>query len=276
MEMNNLELYFRILRRGINKVPAFVRNLSNYRLEDLRLQMLPRYIATETNLYGVKIKVVDASTYLSMRNEIFQQEIYKFDTTSTEPIIIDCGANIGLSAAYFKRRYPTALVIAYEPDPDIFDVLKENVGRLLLENVTLHQKAIWIENGCIDFQIEGGLSGRIPKPDDGDRRMVVPCVRLKDFLEGFPHIDMLKIDIEGAEYEVLMDSQEVIGKCQHIFIEYHSHRDEAQKLHEILLMLNQKGYRYHIHHAFIRSQPFINRSHMLGMDLQLNIFAYKS
>lgn len=249
---------------------------SKEKREERRLSNLKRYSPTKTDFYGKEIKIVDSVTFLSGAKEIFEKDIYKLKLrTDNTPIIVDCGANIGLSVMYFKHTYPKATVIAFEPDPDIFEVLKYNVEVFNPSNVELHQKAIWKDESGIEFLQEGGFSGRIPKEGDKKHTIKVPTARLKNILQNQDRIDLLKIDIEGAEYEVLMDVENDLEHVDNIFIEYHSHVNEAQTLHEILNMLHEKKFRYHIQEAFVRKKPFTDRNTMLGMDLQLNIFGYR-
>jgi FkbM family methyltransferase len=238
-----------------------------------RLICLPRYHPTTTFLLGKQIEIVDACTFLSGYKEIFEKKVYEFKAQSEQPLIIDCGANIGMSVIFFKQIYPDSRIIAFEPDPQIFDVLKRNILNLELTNVDLDQKAIWIEESSIKFAVEGGYSGRIPKPGDRKNIVEVQSVRLRDLLN--QKIDLLKIDIEGAETEVIRDCQDRLESVEHLFIEYHSHIQENQSLHEILNILHNAGFRYHILEAFTSKKPFMDRETMLGMDLQLDIFCYR-
>ncbi len=243
--------------------------------ERLRLLEMPRYTPTRTTLLDRPIEVVDACTFLGGSHEIFDKGIYEFKAGTETPFIIDCGANIGLSVIYFKHLYPKASVVAFEPDQNICNVLRRNVAAFGFTEVTVFGEAIWKTNGFIEFLVEGGFSGRIPKPEDEASLVRVPARRLRDLLLDRP-VDFLKIDIEGAEYEVLLDCQDALGGVEHIFIEYHSHSAEPQRLNEILSILTRSGFRYHVHEAYTRPRPYVQRELMLGMDLQLDVFGYRA
>jgi hypothetical protein len=88
---------------------------------------------------------------------------------------------------------------------------------------------------------------------------------------------MLKIDIEGAEYDVLKDCSSSLDKVKNIFIEYHSYVNCVQKLSEILEILEKNNFRYFIKPVNDREKPLINRKNKFNpnMDLQLNIYGYK-
>lgn len=238
-----------------------------------RLRNIPRYNSTMTWIMGRKIELVDSCTFLVGYHEIFDQKIYQFNASRKNPLIIDCGANIGLSIIFFKQLYPQSHIIAFEPDPTIFGVLQKNLLTWEFSDIELHQKAIWTEETVINFNTEGAYSGRIPKPGDEENLINVETIRLRNFLE--QRVDFLKIDIEGAETAVILDCQDLLHNVELIFLEYHSHIHEKQKLHDILQVISKAGFRYHIHDAFSYSRPFVNRETMLGMDLQLNIFCYR-
>ena len=93
-----------------------------------RLQQMPRFFEVKADFFGVPIKAPDAASLVFLNRELFGQEIYKFQTDSEIPYILDCGANIGLSVIYFKKLFPNAKIVAFEPDKKIFDYLKFNIN----------------------------------------------------------------------------------------------------------------------------------------------------
>ena len=234
----------------------------------------PRYQAGKSMLFGFPMYYVDGSTFFHGFKEIFSKEPYRFNSTSANPLILDCGANIGLSVLYFKKLYPQAKIIAFEPDPNIFKILEKNVQANNLTDIELVNKAVWINDDGIDFEIEGGFSGRINKYHSEKNIVKVETQRLYDLLN--KNVSFLKIDIEGAEFEVIKDCAQKLSLIKYIFIEYHSHVSEEQKLDQILSILSEAGFRYHIKEAHTSEHPFIDNNLMLGMDLQLNIFGINS
>jgi FkbM family methyltransferase len=239
-----------------------------------RLSRLPRYHYVESNILGEKLTASDACSLLAGYKEIFINQHYKFNTLNKEPLIIDCGANIGLSTIFFKKLYPQSTIIAFEPDPAIFACLQNNIRHFKLDKIKLYQKAIWKSEGKVTFQTEGGFSGRIENADVTKKLIEIDTVRLYDYLD--QKIDFLKIDIEGAETEVLQDCATRLGNVEQLFVEYHSRNNESQTLHEILFILKNAGFRYHIKEAYTASKPFVERPLMVEMDLQLDIFAFRN
>ncbi len=248
---------------------------SNYRAF-LRLALLygnkPRYSRTRIKVLNYNITLVDPLSFIWQFQEIFVDEIYKFSSSINSPVIYDCGANIGTSCLYFKRIFPNSKIKAFEADPEISKVLSSNLKNE--KNVQVINKAIWINDNGIEISLEGADAASIY----GNKNKVkIDSVRLKDLLETEKRIDMLKIDIEGAEIDVIKDCRKSLNKVENIFIEFHSFINHRQELDIILQILSENNFRYFIKQPVDRNIPFINKTNKNypEMDLQLNIFAYK-
>ena len=216
--------------------------------------------------------VPDLASFIWQFKDIFVDEIYKFHSESEEPIIFDCGANIGTSCLYFKSLYPKAKIIAFEADPTLGEVLKTNLQRNGMNDVEIINKAVWTSYDRLEFGCDGADGGSVYLAKN---KMFVETIRLKDYLEKEPRIDFLKIDIEGAEYEVLKDCSKSLDNVKYIFIEYHSWNNRDQKLSEILAILENNRFRYYLDNIAPRKYPFINYGKEQNMDLQINIFGVK-
>lgn len=243
--------------------------------EKNRLRVFKRYKELKSNILGFPISMVDKSSFISMYDEIFNKEIYKFNSNNKKPKIIDCGANIGLSLFYFKKIYPESIITAFEPDRKIFEILKKNVISSKFNNIDLINKGLAEKNEeQVSFFSEGADGGRIALEMDKKTLTNVSVTRLSPFLE--QPVDFLKIDIEGAEIEVLRECQKNLRNVNNLFIEYHSIVDKKQKLDEILKILTINNFRYYINRTGIKTKhPFLKLKNHLGYDLQLNISAKK-
>tara|TARA_R100000027_G_scaffold67220_1_gene65115 strand:- start:12488 stop:13255 length:768 start_codon:yes stop_codon:yes gene_type:complete len=243
-------------------------------VEIARLKGLPRFEPGESSLFGLDIHFSDACTFLSGGRHILQQKGYEFESTTDRPRIIDCGANIGLSTLFFKRLYPNARITAFEADPEICALLKRNCAANGVNDVDIHAAAVWTEDGEIQFELEGGFSGKLAGADvSGGRIVTIPSVRLKPYLE--ERIDLLKVDIEGAEWAVLQDCQDLLGNVDKIFVEYHSSPDNPQRLGDLLTILQEHGFRYHLQGEFVRDRPFMETRLVAGFDNAVNVFGYR-
>ena len=230
-----------------------------------------RYKKGKINFEGLKFVIPDYKSFLWQYKEIFTDENYKFSTDSETPVIYDCGANVGTSCSYFKRIYPNAIIKAFEADPEISEYLKENLNTNGFNDVEIIEKAVWINDGGVDLNIEGADGSSIFTEGEKQR---VDSIRLKNLLDSETRVDMLKVDIEGAENDVIIDCGHSLKIVDNIFIEYHSYTNSRQKLSEILNVLEQNKFRYFIRNDSSRNMPLINKTNKSNpaMDLQLNIF----
>jgi len=215
-----------------------------------------------------------ARAFYDTYKEIFEENIYQFYSTSESPIIIDCGANMGLSVLYFAEKYPNSRIIAFEPEDEIYQVLKRNAKTFDLKNVEIHNKAVWDSETVLNFFTDKGMGGSVTNVYTNQNPSKVSTVKLSDYLN--TSIDLLKIDIEGAEYKVLKSCDAQLKNVNNIFVEYHSFVDQEQHLEDLLKLLKDNGFRYHLKQSFSRNKPFIDDTLACeNMDMAINIFAYK-
>ena len=268
-----LQILYRKIKRKTRKLFYPEKSLLPNLLERVRVASIPPKHTFSTSFLNKKILVSDSKWYLPTLKEIWGTQIYKFNASSKKPFIIDCGANIGLSVLYWKYLYPDSKIIAFEPDPAIFKILENNLTQFNYQGIEFRNLAVWSSESEMSFQVDNSVGGKIIQAENIPNVIKVKTFRLKNLLK--QHIDMLKIDIEGAEYEVLKDCQEKLFLVDHLFVEYHGWMSQTQKLHEILEMVNHAGFRYHIKEANPINHPFIFQELNKLYDLQLNIFAFR-
>lgn len=207
--------------------------------------------------------------------EIFRDDIYKINFKTSSPYIIDCGANIGLSVLYLKFQYPAARIIAFEPDPINFEFLQKNVNAYGLTDVELRNEAIWKENSTLEFTSDGTLGSKLFASDKKNNTVKVKATRLKDLLQ--TKVDFLKIDIEGAEYEVLKDCGKDLANADYLFIEFHGFFNRMNELTEILQLVQDNGFAYYIKEASnVYPTPFQREGDNKAYDIQQNIFCFRN
>lgn len=268
-----MTLFFKILFRDFYRL---VRDAGHRELLRLAFRYgdTPRYQARKVRFLRYQLQVPDTLSFVWQFREIFAEESYFFGVNYPDPVILDCGANIGLSCLYFKHHYPLAKITAFEADPGVAALLAENLRQNGLSDINVIPKAVWTQNATIPFAGEGADGGSAVA---GKASMHVPAVRLRDCLRTAGRIDLLKMDIEGAEVAVLDDCRDSLGDVQHLFVEYHAYTGQPQRLDIILSILIENGFRYFIRSEADRPRPFVNRFNRSTpyMDLQLNIFAYR-
>lgn len=233
------------------------------------------FTSGKVKFFGKHFTFSHGSSFVHSVDEIFEEEVYKFNSEKENPYIIDCGANIGLSILYFKKLFPKAKILAFEPDEKIFDILEQNISTYTnSDDIILKKEAVWIDETELSFFSEGALAGS-SVVDFGKKNNIikVQATDLKKYL-GEP-IDFLKIDIEGAENTVIFDIADYLVNVKNLFLEYHGLLNEPQNLGEILNLLNNHGFEYYIRVAADTLKfPFCNES-PTTFNQQLNIFCYR-
>lgn len=239
--------------------------------EQKRLQSWPRQQDTTVRLFGKDFEICDAASFLSSHKDIFVRKIYEFKTDCPEPVIIDAGANVGLAALYFAQKAPGARIISIEADKHIAELLARNVARFDLRKVDVVFGAAWKNRESLRFSSDHTDAGRV----SGHGNELVPGIRVRDFLVEQP-IDLLKLDIEGAETIVLQDCADMLHRVKRIFVEYHSIHGQLQTLSTVLQLLESTGFRYYIDRTGVHSsRPLVERHVESGFDLQLNVYAIR-
>lgn len=184
---------------------------------------------------GIRLTGIDSEITLSNFTsdvttlfQIFFAGEYNIKLNSTPRFIIDCGANIGLSAVYFANRFPTATIVAVEPDLNNFNFLKINTASY--PNVHCLQKAIWPYATKMELiDLGTGNWGLQTKISLNEKENTIDAVTIDEIISNWniSKIDLLKIDIEGAEkelfaenYENWLDITEVLAIELHDFLDH--------------------------------------------------------
>ncbi|MGH2453227.1 MAG: FkbM family methyltransferase [bacterium] len=219
--------------------------------QDLHLLRLRRWARARragslVRCKGYHLRITDGLSFYALYKEIFANRIYHFAALRPNPLILDCGSNIGMSILYLKQVYPAARIIAFEPDPSIFPLLHENIVRNGLKGVQLIQAALSRSGGMMTLYSDGRMGSYLatdpPAHRKGWRKHEVSCVRLRDYLT--EPVDFLKMNIEGAEWEVLADSEDRLEQVREMVVEYHYLPGVPPTLHDILALLHRKGFDY--------------------------------
>lgn len=250
-------------------------NIRDVNLELAVISREPRFKIGTTNIFGKPFKYHDGLSFSTTYKEIFQSNIYQFAESGNSRIILDCGANMGLSVVYFALNYPRHQIIAFEPDPGIFAILQENINAFGFSNVSLLNKAVWNKEETLTFFTDKGMGGRVENSYTGQEPCNIDAIRLKDYINA--DVDFIKIDIEGAEDTVIRDCADLLSTVNNIFFEYHNDISKSQTLHELLQIVMDQGFHYYIKESYTRKRPFIDTELTCeAFDMAINVFCYKS
>jgi FkbM family methyltransferase len=131
--------------------------------------------------------------------QIFIRSEYDSPFLDFEPnVIVDVGANIGLSTAYFAHRFPNAKIWAIEPDQGNFDTLSVNSAPY--PNVSILRAGVWSSKGRLSIANPNHDSWAFRTMEATDESNSIPAVSMNDIVGwAGDRIDLLKMDIEGAE-----------------------------------------------------------------------------
>ena len=156
--------------------------------------------------------------------------------------IVDVGANIGLFSIAAKMAFPAAGVQCYEPNPDLHPILHSHLDPL---GVEIFGEAVGAAEGTVNLRFgNGSLHTRTEDSENGLTRRS----SMRTVLErAGGNIDLLKLDCEGAEWEIL-DNPEWAGKVRHIVMEYHLWARPESSILDLVAILHELGFRVtHLH-----------------------------
>lgn len=250
-----------------------VRRISRAR-EKRRLRSMPRYTATTTSLFGdPSMRVLDGEAFVVMFEDIVERGLYDFRSASASPYIIDGGANIGVAIRQWKRLMPSAEIVAFEPDTAAASALRFNVQHL--SGVGVVQAALGASDSQAGFFEEGSYAGRLARyPEEASATVEVR--RLRPYLQR--KVELLKLNVEGAETDILLDCADLLANVERLFVEYHSFAGEPQTLGTLVELLSGAGFRLYVRsvNQWWADRPYLQIPVHGGMDLQLFVYGLRT
>jgi FkbM family methyltransferase len=259
MVMNN-ESYQKELRklvwvkRLLDVVPARVRHRLARKLYDYQSDAVQGIdlIAKTRHEIGCLINTKDLigwnifffGQYEKNTNNTLEQYVKEGD------VVIEAGANIGSETVLLsKYTGQTGMVHAFEPSPYVLERLQCNVMlNTVYKNVKMYGLAVGDENKDVTFYIfpkqyhNSGIGGKYANWENSTP-ITVKQVSLDNWAkeQGIQKVDLIKMDIQGAEMELLRGADEIISKYKpKIFLEAHENKEEIYKI------LKSKGYTIHV------------------------------
>ena len=177
---------------------------------------------------------------LQIFQEIWRRQIYirEYPVSWRAPrTVVDIGANVGFFSLYAAQRWKQAAIFAYEPAPENFAQLSKNVQANNLAQIHTSSRAVAASATSRTLYLKGESGWHSLWANDTQNTTVVETTTLEEILTETGHstIDFLKIDGEGAEYEILADREELLKKyVRFIAMEYHeSSRHHVDELKQI-------------------------------------------
>jgi FkbM family methyltransferase len=228
-------------------------------IQKLERDREPIVLKTQALPNGFQVTYRNDCEFEVICEDIFEKNVYYFEAETAEPAILDCGGHIGLAVLYFKSLYPQARIVTFEPNPETFALLQQNIAQNNLRGVKAFNLAL-TRDGSQNAVLYVG-ENFLKAWDSTDtiepnlwvnmheyRGIPVPSTKLSSFIKG--KVDFLKLDIEGAEVDVLDELNVKLGYVGAITLEYHQNpaNREERKLEKIIETLGAGGFKYQIFH----------------------------
>lgn len=246
---NDIQYSINDLNNKINDLNNGINNIQ-YNLHNLK-ELLEKKLSVENIIYSYELAGINFYFYDSIISNTVawvqsEMEAYNFNTIDFQEgdIVIDIGANVGMISIYLAKKYPFLKIYAFEPVKQNYENLLKNIeinnineGIITAENVAItkdrrNMNIITPLNntGGSSFVIERDLNAI-----NSNINLNVKSITFDDIFEKY-NIDkckLLKIDCEGAEYEILYNASENnLRKCNNMRAEFHGNELEQIKLYE--------------------------------------------
>jgi len=179
----------------------------------------------------------------SIVNEIFKFKEYRGAGDIIKEavgIVVDVGAHVGYFALWATASNPKVKIYALEPIKENFDLLKKNITENKFKNIKAENVALNKETGAVNIFLSEDSHNHSLLPIS-ESSVKVKAVSFADFVKKnkIKKISLLKMDIEGGEYEIFQNSiGEIAGKTENIFLEYHQTESKNFKVIENILREN--------------------------------------
>lgn len=235
----------------LSSIPTILGQITNwFELPSLLFRSQPIVIKLKN---GCRFKVRNLMDVWIVKETCLDRD---YETNGTQIAdgwtVIDIGSGIGEFAILTAREHPRCQVYAYEPYPESFVLLQENLSLNGVENVSAFQMAVGSKSGKMMLATTGEpvqhtttqstVSGKAPS------LIEVQGISLADLLQtnGLERCDFLKIDCEGCEFALLLSaSQATLEKVDRICLEYHNGFTEHSHM-ELVHYLQENGLRVKI------------------------------
>jgi FkbM family methyltransferase len=190
-----------------------------------KARLLRRSMEVSVSISGFKrpVHIRLRTTDVSLLSEMLKNAEYDLDLPVPPRVIVDAGANIGLTSVFYANKYPQARVLAIEPESSNYEILEKNAAPYA--NISCVRAALWRSDTTITIADPGfGNWGFQTVEEAGKARSSqVEAITVNSLMArfGIDYIDFFRVDIEGAEQEVFENSSLWIERVGVIAIELH-------------------------------------------------------
>lgn len=198
---------------------------------------------------GIKCNIRSKTMDKAVLKEVWITNLYgkhSFDIKEKD-VVVDIGAHIGMFAIYAAHKAKNGKVISFEPFIKNYELLESNAKINNLKNLKTQNVAVGKKNGQQRLYLSpdnntGGHSLYL-KTENNDSFVDIPTISYNSMIENYKldKIDYLKLDCEGAEYDILFNaSKQAISKIEKIVMECHPHKDNTKE--KMIEFLKDSGF----------------------------------
>ena len=249
--MKNIFLNIKLFK---NWILVFIEKLLPLR------RLLPKYVMRFRN--GLLIKVRTNTSDSVMVREVFIHKPYDFklgEINNKEEInIIDIGAAIGEYSLYAANKYPNSKIYSFEPFPESFDLLKENIklnnynNQIFPFNIAVSDNS---KGEVLSISKFGNQDNSTHNPVNGSYKSSIKTssttineIILKNNLD---EVEILKLDCEGAEWKILFCSDTILNRIRFITLELHNYEDYKPK--DLVAFLEKNNFKVNQYSAYLEA-----------------------
>ncbi|NLN69274.1 MAG: FkbM family methyltransferase [Chloroflexi bacterium] len=198
----------------------------------------------------VEILVRNAMDVWSVKETFLDQFYTRYGVSAQDGwTVIDIGAGVGDYSLYVSHGNQALTVYAFEPYQESYELLMRNLVNNDIENVRAFQQAVWSKAGKLQLDFSTGEPLQISsvegiEQDGSSEKLFVDAMTLQELfnIELLDKVNLLKMDCEGAEYEILFNaSPALLRKIERIIMEYHD-LDESYHHTALMAFLEAQGY----------------------------------
>jgi FkbM family methyltransferase len=172
--------------------------------------------------------------FIGFGNSLFASKFERFFRIENGDIALDVGACIGDTTIPMAVKVGSkGKVIAIEPHPINVQYLKQNLSKF--QNVEIVDKALWNCKKEIEFNIHSTPTGHSIIPDKERKDSIAVDADTLDNLFAEKQIDFAKIDVQGAEAEVLQGGDNFLSRIKKLVVETHSRYDPQKRTYPKVL-----------------------------------------
>lgn len=235
-EMENIiiKLYQVLPKKLVRKIGAsdLLKPIRNFFLRDSKNHYRETFVLVNRNYnnYNVRfkfyasIKIAEKAQNRGIENSLLRSsiELLKSKGITENAVILDIGANFGYLTTVWAQTIssPNGKVLSFEPQPYLYSSLKKTVeSNDLTEIISLNKLAVGKEEGTITLNF-AGTSSNLLQSDHLNEQIVTKVTTIDNFLKesAIYKCDLIKIDVDGLEYDILMGAKDSLKKYKPLLI----------------------------------------------------------